>query len=335
MRVIVFGDLHFRSEEPFYSVSKNFVDWFVGNPGFNSKENIGFFLGDIFHKPNNDGKTMHLAVDAFFNQLNFHKIYILRGNHDFNSKSDALEVFDAFDNIEVIREPKVLNIENTRAVCLPYLYRYSMQEKESGNRISLKEYYGSSETFEELGGLSYDYIFGHFTDETGSNLFEDADISFLEGKRIFGHLHSPPNDNYLGTPYRTRYDERNFNDPVLLSIDPVEKSESIIMIPELLSYKEIRFGDDVPEVEEEVLWTVVDAPSEYDAYEHYPDLRIREIKLKNKVQERKPLESTINGEGLSLEELFDRYVQVNQVSEPVQEILKEELNNYANLRIST
>lgn len=318
-KIVVFGDLHFRDTEPYYSCCRQFIDWFESTEENNS-DNIGFFLGDIFHKPKNSGQTNDLVVEFFLRKLRFKKIYILRGNHDFSKREgDALQIFDSIENIEIIRFPEELEIEDVPVLCLPYLYPFQVEKK------SMKDLYGDSSFYDRFE-LDHRYIFGHFGEETAGTYGVEVTLpKELKGTRIFGHIHSQMNSVYLGTPYRTRYDEKNRKKFELLSIDTSTGNSERIEIPDLLQYDTITFGDDVKDSEVLTIYDIENAPSIEDAYEKYNFLYIREVRKKFQKQERTVSETELV-DNLSLKDLFAEYATINKVSNDVQELILEELS---------
>ena len=324
-KVVVFGDLHFRDKEPHYSVCLKFIEWFRDHE-LNSQDNIGFFLGDIFHKPKNTGKTNFLVKEFFFSSLKFKKIFILRGNHDYSRREgDALRVFDQDSRIEVIRDPKELSIGNVSVLTLPFLYPYSIKDI-TGERTTMKTYYENKEN-PLYSSKSWDYIFGHFGEESAGKYGQEAEVPFLEGTRVFGHIHLQMSDVYLGTPYRTRYDERKRKKFELLSIDSETKENVRVPIPSFLDYDTIKFGTKIIHEPEDryVLWDIEEAPSKESALEMYEGHYIREVRKAFTKQNRTISEDTISSDGFNVKELFSKYVETNKVSENVKNLILEEI----------
>lgn len=323
-KIVVFGDLHFRDKEPYYSTCLKFINWFEDHE-LNSEDNVGFFLGDIFHKPRNTGKTNFLVKEFFFNILKFQKIFILRGNHDYSRREgDALKVFDQDPRIEVIREPKEFSIGENSILALPFLYPYSVTNI-TGERVTMKTLYENPDN-EFYASKKWDYIFGHFGEESAGKYGKEADIPFIKGTRVFGHIHLQMSDVYLGTPYRTRYDERKRKKFELLSIDSETRKSVRFEIPSFLEYKTITFGDKMEEAEDHyTIWDIEDAPSKDSALEKYTDHCIREVRTKFTRQERTISEDTINSEGFNVKELFEKYAETNKVSKNVKNLILEEI----------
>lgn len=261
--MIVFcGDTHFRDEEPFYSANGSFIDWF-SNQEFNSKENTLIHLGDVTHGSLISGRVYQQVLDWFLNRMEFGRIIVIAGNHDYHrtSKSSSIDPLQALDNVEVYRNPQAIEVEGQKVLLLPYYYKSTVS-----GLPAMKDYY--SKLPDNMAGEEWDLIVGHYNDETETVFGSYIDTSYLKGNRVLGHIHFP-RGNYAGTPVITRKDERGNNNRIRMW-DSASKSFSDIPTPRFLDYYDLTYPEDPYEVEAEYpLWTIKEAPSEDAVYERY------------------------------------------------------------------
>lgn len=319
--MIVFcGDTHFRGEYPFFEAGKSFMDWFA-NQWWNTEENTLIHLGDVTHGSLITGKVYREVVDWFLNKLNFSRIIVLAGNHDYHrhSKSSSIDPLKALNDVEVYDTPQSIEVEGKHMLMLPYYYSSLVD-----GLPPMKDYYQSLP--QEWTGIEWDYILGHYNDETEKVFGTYIDTSYLKGKRILGHIHFP-RGNYIGTPVITRKDESGNNNQIL--VDDGKKLESY-PTPRFLDYYEVTYSESLTEVEAEYpIWDVIDAPSEDAAYEMYDSATIRKVHLKN---ERKKDESTEDDNGEvgatqeksvkeHMEDFFSKHSYSDKTKEKVLEVL--------------
>jgi|TARA_Y100000310_G_C20644774_1_gene795953 DNA repair exonuclease SbcCD nuclease subunit len=198
VRTLVIGDLHFDNKPPglleaqveavkkiFTSAQTSYLDSVV-------------FLGDLMmHRKPYPRVLLALkeVIDFISPQVN--KVYILRGNHDSENKSDdevtALSLLESY-KVDVI----------TRCYCDNFLKYYFIP------------HYEDEETIRKLlAEAPQDYmVFGHFGYRGSLNSVGDADfginISEFSSPTILGHLHHygrTDSVTLLGTPYTTNYTE--------------------------------------------------------------------------------------------------------------------------------
>ena len=201
MRKLVIGDLHLEDKIPGYLESQvNAVKEIFYREGCVDEV---IFLGDIFHyrKPS---PTVLLTAKKLFKDLESlvsSKIYIIRGNHDSETKADdgttALSLFQS-------RKTKVIT-----------------QIEVQGDSHFIPHYENEQTILEHLGKLSEETIcYGHFGFDTCINPFGSFDFSIsldaLPGLVFLGHIHKynkvfseDPNRGVvvLGTPYTTSFRE--------------------------------------------------------------------------------------------------------------------------------
>lgn len=320
--MIVFcGDMHCRGEFPHFEAGVEFMNWFAGQD-FNNDENIMIHLGDVTHGSLISGKVYREVVDWFLNKLKFKKIIILSGNHDYNrrSKSSSIDPLSVLPNVEIYDNPTNLSIvdngEELNMLLLPYYYSNTV------DLPPMKQFYENLP--EEWIERKWDYILGHYNDETETLFGDYIDTSKLKGKRILGHIHFP-RGNYIGTPIITRRDERGNNNRILLHEKGILSTHST---PRFLDYYEVKYPNSLFEVEAMFpIWDIVDAPNESAVYELYSNgVTIRKITVKdtnsitniNEEDEESVQEKSIS---LHLDDFFKKSNYGNNVKQKVMEIM--------------
>lgn len=219
----VVGDIHLRSEEPFFSTTKKFLFDLLEKPFDSEERYVLIFTGDFFHRSRPYSEELACARQ-FFEMAKERdiSIYILAGNHEYFRERDtwAEDVFKDYD-IHFYDSPTCVDIQGSLFLMLPWVSTYII--KKNFNKQTLKEFYShiiSKLDFSKsldgcnLQAYKYLYVIYHFEDETCFTGSEDigVDLSKLNemfhGKvvRVGGHIHNP-DKNYLGTPYATRKDE--------------------------------------------------------------------------------------------------------------------------------
>lgn len=310
MSTIVIGDLHFRSEEPFYSSSKAFCEWFL-NLSFNNLNNNAIFLGDIVNSAKSNGKVNHLMIDLFFNNLKFKKIWILQGNHDYSKRDGSgLDPLQAKKNIMIIDSYKEIIINERICLFFPHFYP----------SIEMKKIYENFYLEKE-----YDYIFYHFDDETifFGGKAKGINISNIKGKRIGGHIHKKQN-NYLGSVSIMRSDERGKRS----FLYNLEKDE-YIRIPLFLDYEIIDYSQGIDHTREPpapyMIYDVINAPSKEAAKEKFKDFYIGDIITKDNIQINNS--SSKIGKKKPIIEYLKEFLQLNNIDKELTTILLGVLKN--------
>lgn len=306
--IVVIGDLHIREDEPFFTSSKKFFEWFCESE-YNDGRPI-IFTGDIVHKPIVNGKVMRFILDVFQDKLKAEHMWIVTGNHDFSrQKGSFLETFEGetTDRVTVVSVPEELKIGEVSFFLLPYFYPNSIPDYST-----MKEVYGNLI-------VNSDYIIGHFSDET-SPLFMDADVSHMKGKRLFGHVHVG-SAHYVGTPYITRKDESG-KDSWIINIDTQRREDQRINVPVCLEYMDVEYGDPIEEqTDYPVIYSVKNAPTKAAAEEMYSDFYLGTIQVKSNFDRTLSKEKS-DGKIRPIMEYFEEFVAKNDVSKSVQEKIR-------------
>ena len=226
-KIILTADIHFKEEEPFYSAKKDFFKYVQEMPENNS-ENYFFVLGDFADSSKHTGKINRNTLE-FFQSLKFKKCFVLVGNHD-NTRQfgNFLEVLDGLSNVQLLNEPGDLDIEGLHCLALPHYFRKAYSEE------LMKEKY------ENMVG-TYDFVFGHFPDETEKMFGKFIDTSKINGKKVYGDIHKQT-DHYVGPPMPTRSSEAGIVGRFAI-IDVNTKELKYQYLPKFLDYYKIEYKD--------------------------------------------------------------------------------------------
>lgn len=322
--IYVIGDVHLRSEEPFYSVTKSFLQNILDQT--NSGDSI-IFTGDFFHRSRPYSEELMLARKFFEDAKNdLVKIHILAGNHEYFREHDAWaeDVFKEYD-IDFIDEPQIKAIDGVKFLFLPWVPMLRLRKLYGFQ--SMRDFYESKfkemaenniyEDFEKI------FVIYHFEDETvfmgseniGVDLRNISKCFNCEVVRIGGHIHNPT-DNYIGSPYATRADETN-KDRSYLKIHRSGLCGKVHIDP-MIEFKTINFQDlkEIKALPKDINYIikVLNAPSIEaitDEIKGHTNIWLDDYELKfNEDREIiKDKEETFN----SIREFLDMYIKQNKV----------------------
>jgi hypothetical protein len=304
-KIVVIGDTHFRTKEPFFSAGRDFALWLIDHP-LNHPDNYIIFLGDITHDSIIEGELNSFLLDIF-NQLAFKEIYIIHGNHTwkrFRGRiSSTTTVLENVPRLNLINYPCGFNIEGVDCLMLPHYL------KETKDTVSMKECYEKMPFTDP-----HDFVFGHYNDETEQLFGNYIDTSHIQGEKILGHIHIS-GDHYLGSPIITRKDERG-KENIILAIDIDTKDKKYIDVPRFLDYHSVNYGEDLPEVEAtHPIWTIKEAPSREMALKKYPEAYVHEIAIK---KDEKYLEyENISSEKKTIAEYLKEFLRSKKIKQGV------------------
>jgi len=243
--MICISDLHIKNKEPFYSATKQFLNYVADT--YPDDEVVQ--LGDLF-----DASTVHSSVmyEVITILKRFKKFHTISGNHDQSRRSGNLLLpLDHHDNIIVYDKMTEVEIEGHKCLMLPYIHN----AKEEYEKV---EWSGS-------------YMFGHFTNEEDAFGDEGVNTDKINACQIFGHTHTfatySPHKIVLGVNLPTRNGE--INNPFLR----ITKTFDFFSAPLIFEYQTIKYGE-FPENKNNIL-NITDAPSYISVYEMYKDYHIR------------------------------------------------------------
>ncbi|HQJ76406.1 MAG TPA: metallophosphoesterase [Bacteroidota bacterium] len=252
--IIVIGDIHAKSKEPFRSSILKFFDWIKNTY---STDVTLIQLGDLF-----DTSSPHNEVEFEIIEKikKFKQVFLITGNHDTSKRQgNTLLPIAHHSNITVLYDLCEKEIENMKCLFLPYLYS-DMKEK-----------------YEALEG-KYDYIFTHITPLECAFGDEGIDLK-LNGVYIHGHIHIQQdffdkynNQHYvLGVPIPTRHGEQDQKFRIMLIEN---KKSQMVEVPQYFTYETVKYGDE-PKDPRNIL-NIIDAPSVQSVFEKYEKYYIRE-----------------------------------------------------------
>ncbi len=322
MKIIVLGDLHKRydMDKPFYQRNDDFDNWFL-NQEFNNKDNILIQAGDFFDKKEPSTKSINQAYH-FVKGCKFKKIYIVSGNlnHEFSriKRTYAIDSLHDLPNVELVKRDKLITIDNTNILLLPWI-----PDNIYNDIPNMKEYY------EDLEYKNADYVVAHVEDEK-YNFGEYVDFSKIVSsncKRRNGHIHIK-NDNYLGTPYITRQDEKD-KDSYILSINSETKEDTFIKTPKLLDYYTVEYPNEIPKEYlnlKYLLLSVTNAPSVDIIEDMYKKDNIYFHRIYTNRLNTNDSNEVQSLEEVNLKELLDNYCKENKLSKDIQDECIKVLN---------
>jgi len=247
--IYVIGDVHLRFEEPFFSVTEEFLNDLIEM--VNEYDTL-IFTGDFFHRSRPYSEELCVAR-KFFERLKQKIVYvmILAGNHEYFRDRDtwAEDMFNSFD-IDFIEWPVGGMNHGSQFLFLPWMPLRRILNLQLPAK-DIKEYY-EGQLNKYMSQVNTDlplYVIYHFEDETvfmgGSGI--GVDLSPLENKlgknviRLGGHIHNP-SKNYIGAPYATRSDETGF-DRHIVKIDPKTQKWERLPVRQKIEFKTLMYDE--------------------------------------------------------------------------------------------
>ena len=135
-----------------------------------------------------------------------------------------------------------------------------------------------------------------------------------------GHIHIPTNE-YIGVNVISRYDEKGI-DCSLIEIDTKTLKEERLSIPKFLDYKSIKYGDKIKEIDYNIIYDIIDAPSKEKAESMYEDISIRQIHIK-KDDQIIDSDGNIIDSGASITQLFDSFSKEKKLNKSIVKLIKQ------------
>lgn len=336
MKTYIVGDLHLRKEEPFFEAGKKLLEYLKS---ILLPKDILIFVGDVFHYSKPAPKENKVFIDFLLYCLeNKIQVEILAGNHDWNGYQGTFSI-DPLDGIANLHhEPfKFVSANKSAFIMLPWLSPYQIKEISKEN-ITMKDFYMRfcfensdmkdllKKNLKEVDDSHENiYFLYHFPDETVDfgGVKDGIDLSgyqvFFENKikRIGGDIHLQSN-NYIGTPYQTRYDERGQKGRIYCVKE--EGELEVIDLPSFLEYVDIDYSEEVLEEDSLKILTIKNAPSISAAKEKFRDFHIRVIETENSY-ERIVIESE-GVEDIQIKDLFKEFTTINVMDESTKKYLE-------------
>lgn len=322
MATKIIGDLHIRKEEPFNTGATVALEQLEDD-----QKNFLIFLGDFFHSSKPFPGDYLLAITKLIELSRKNIVYIMAGNnaHEYHyiQKTWAIDPLE-MENVVLVKRPKTFEIENKTYLMLPWVPQEVAKEY---GAESIEELYSDIGKFIDLP-KHIDYVLYHFEDETvfmgGVN--HGIDLTYLDKlypqiKRIGGHIHLQ-SENYLGTPYQTRYDEKG-QIPHYLVID--KDTETYKDLELYFEFVDVNYEDEVPIVSniKAAILTISNAPSVKAAEDkfrpHYGNIFIRKIELST--GEERTLTIDQEEKNSSVKEFLNDYLSINNVDKKTSKYL--------------
>lgn len=316
----ILGDLHVRKEEPFFSAAKSVLE------EMKTKLKRGdtlIQLGDVFHTSKPYPKEYEL-INEFIKwcEEKVVSLVIMAGNHDYNYNQGTYSI-DPLVSKQVFKfyEPTLFETEEANFFILPW------EPKANFKQLIEKEYPETYKTSIEQA----DYLLYHFPDETimfgtdyqGINLsaYEEINPNII---RIGGDIHVQ-SENYLGTPYQTRYDEKGqIGRYAKITNSDTQYIEFVTYVEYLdIEYgKEIIPGLNVLEDGASLILTIKNAPSVEAAKDKYGKYFIRLIETQTSMERVEAEEKELS----SLKEAMSEFLTINKVGKQTKEYLQGVMN---------
>lgn len=227
-KILIIGDTHFIDK---YDSYLNFQIKCIKRIIEENNTEYVVFLGDVSDKRKPSPNVL-LAIQDLLKDVE-QETFILRGNHDSNSKSD-----DGVTYLSLFKSNKVSIIEHTKTINI------------SGDDFLFIPHYENQERIvKDLANINKQiYSFGHFGYNGVFNSAGDFDFNLpISSFRIpccLGHIHHHIKNGLvtvLGTPYSTNFQEAGYNGVVgIIEIEDGEctfKTIPVLHGPRYLTYK--------------------------------------------------------------------------------------------------
>jgi len=356
----VFSDLHNRyldenilhtsdgrDVEPFFESAVRFVIWYENRPAIAPDERITtMFLGDIFHRPRENGFVNGLVSRLMFavqKRSNGGQVYVLQGNHDYSKRdTSALNCLPPLGVI-VIDTPRLLELpDHFTVLCLPYIYPKSKVPVEVDYDFfpSIREVYSNPNALATFTGpfarrettkdiFLFEHLFGHVGDETCGQFAQDCDLSWFPGEKTLGHIHKRVSKNVLGSTLITRRDEAG-KKSYFKSWSRADGWQEHLL-PTFLDFAKVPYGTEPKSSDGETVWIndLIDCPDPDAALAEYrekwPDVHFGEAdKVPDKITLVDGMPSSVNGEETT-PVLMEQFMLENQVTDKVKAIMRRTL----------
>jgi len=319
--IIILGDVHipkYIQRTPTTEAFKEFLKWL--NSSFDFSKITLIFAGDILDSPTDLNFSF---IKQFMEVISkFKQVYMVKGNHDENSKGTSLIIFHKIPNVQVIEELTILKVEENTFCFYPFLDR---------------EKYLSFIPSEKI-----DYTVGHYSFE-GMNFGQPDEITIPyrpEKLEIIGHIHNSlvnlsNKQVCLGSVFPNRYGEHTTKK---LYIEIENGNYTIKTLPDFLIYRDIDFSELDSIVEEKIptVYNVSEVPSILEAKEKLSKLnifyRIVSVKKKElKSEDLDLLKEGIEENNFDLLKNFENFLEKNKekLSKflPILDEVREEIVN--------
>lgn len=306
------GDVHFRSDKPYWrKACEEFLEWFRTWKE-NNKDNALILLGDLVDTSVNGGTVIEY-LERFYNYSNFKEIHICVGNHDvkkINGETQlAYEFYLRKPNVFIYKESTEVKIGDKKALFCPY---YLGQDK---NGLTMSEKYSHISTNKKLFSNDYDFVVGHMCGEDCSYPGAIDCISNLDdvsGRVILGHIHSRFTNprRYIGSVFA---EKKNENDSSRCYFYLEGDTWGEVKLPVFNEFINVSYPNELPNTDAIVpIYTILNCKDEKTARELYGDIYIRKVtinateSIKNKLFEDQSDFNSIKN--FDIMDLFEEYI---------------------------
>ena len=196
---LVIGDLHFDcKDKELLRAQVDTVKKIVTESLKREEIDHCIFLGDLMmHRKPSPSVLLALKEVTQWCEKKFSRIYILRGNHDSENKSD-----DGVTALSLLESKKV------RVITQTYV-------DDINKRVYIPHYEDEQRIKKDLSKCPTNYtVYGHFGYHGSLNSAGDSDFSLVisdfRNRTILGHIHKATRTEritVLGTPYTTNFGE--------------------------------------------------------------------------------------------------------------------------------
>ena len=329
----IIGDIHTRKEEPFFGAAESLFNHLKDK--ILKKGDEIYQVGDLFHYSKPSPKEYELVISfLLWCEANNIKVSLMTGNHDFNVVQNTFSIDPLKEFCDIYNFPFMIKeFERFDFVFLPWISTNTIKDMTKKN-LSLKEFYSEwlpsqPDIVKKLSENKKTFLFYHFPDETISFGGEFDGISLKKYEelnpnivRIGGDIHTQK-ENYIGTPYQTRYDEKGqtgrlyyiHDDGLLGQMD----------LPNFLEYKDIKFGETSDYIEnnrDQIILTISEAPSVSLAKESYEGYHIRKIDTLTNLERDVSTKVDSNSD---IKKLLSDFLTINSVDKKTSKYLQEML----------
>lgn len=315
--IYLYGDLHVRKEEPFFSAAKETLEILHG---LTDSGDVLIQLGDFFHTSKPYPKEYSMVLEQMSKMAEKGvDIIVMAGNnaheYHYTQKTYAIDPL-VNERVRIIKDPTVLKVEDSTFLFLPWV---PLELARGFGAENIDDLYSRIWDFIEKPD-KLDYVLYHFEDETvfmgGVNTGVDLTYlhkDFPQLKRIGGHIHLQ-SKNYIGTPYQTRYDEKGQIGRIY-TIDGNSRLEEQPIQGELYpQYVDIPYDHEPFSKEGVYILTISGAPSVGAAYSKFlqDNTFIRDVKIEASEKRMDTLDQE-DGETSSIKEYLQEYIKTNKV----------------------
>ena len=312
MGIAVFGDVHWKREEPYYTGLCTLFDFIVKE----HKDDTVVFTGDLYDASNPHWDLVKIVREYL---LPIKRVIVIHGNHEFSRiRGSALKSLLKYPNIEVYTEYTKLDIDGYDFRLFPF--RYNPEEIQAYAEIT-----------DEC-----DFAVTHITPVKHQFHTEGVDLNIRAKHAILhGHTHAVDEWNdkngiknlLVGVPQTTRNGEQAYHKRMIFidTTGSLGVPYTSIPVPVTMEIEEVKYGD--TPIRKTNLLNIIDAPSTAAAEEEYKDYHIRTagIKVLRTIEDGDDSEGDLNDFSVDLKKKYVTWAKKNKVATEIIQINVEYL----------